>query len=255
MSRVSVAPLFRALAGLLWMGQAIVLSACEPSSEPTGAPETVENAPGPQTEQIEVLQIGEPTGRNLETTSPDRGLEGTWTGQFRCGQGAMILDIQVRRDRSSELNAIVNFKPTEHSTDTVKGGQWTAKVSFSENSRYATVQPDEWTDQPTSSHQMLTFKGRLDEPEMFLTGDVIGGAGCSKFRMARVGSHPYTGQQLETGHELAVARFDIHQIAGTWSGSFSCSGNKMDLSLLIYPDDSGNSLADILFQDKVAALK
>ena len=86
MSRVSVAPLFRALAGLLWMGSAIVLSACEPSSEPTGAPETVENAPGPQTEQIEVLQIGEPTGRNLETTSPDRGLEGTWTGQFRCGQ-------------------------------------------------------------------------------------------------------------------------------------------------------------------------
>ena len=255
MLRVSVAPPIRALAQLCVFGLGFALSACESSSDPANATATLENEPGPQTEQIEVIQIGQPTGKDVESTAPDRGLEGTWTGQFRCGQGAINLDILVTRSRSSDLNAVVNFKPTEHSTDNVKGGQWTAAVSFSKNSRYATFQPEEWIDQPSSSHQMLTFKGRLDEPEMFLTGDVIGGAGCSKFRMSRIGAHPYTGQKPATSQEPIESQFDVNRISGNWTGSFSCSGNKLDLSLQIGADNTGNTLADIRFQDPDAPLK
>ena len=76
MLRVSFAPIVRTRASLFIIAIGLALSACETEPESTSASETINNEAGSETEKIEVLQIGQPSGRNLENTSPDRGLEG-----------------------------------------------------------------------------------------------------------------------------------------------------------------------------------
>jgi hypothetical protein len=116
---------------------------------------------------------------------------------------------------------------------------------FSETSRTATFEPDSWVNQPDPSYQMLLLKGRLDRPELHITGDVLGQQSCSKFTLNRRGSHPYTGLRLE--EEEVVVEVDTDGVFGRWAGSYNCGGNKMNLKITVSPMEDESIKADVIF--------
>jgi hypothetical protein len=231
-----------------WATLTLAIAACDGSSEhrrDNDQDRESSSTLGASTPEIEIIHIGTPDGKMNEELHVDRGLEGTWTGQYKCGQGAMLLEVGIHRQQSGKLMASIQFDPSEHATDKARGGIWRARVIFTESSRTTTLEPDQWEDQPDPSYQMLLFKGRLDRPEMHLIGDVLGEQSCSKFTLTRKGPHPYTGQVLEETAELEeVPTGGIH---GQWEGSYNCGGNKMGLKLNIRAEAEDSLLADVLF--------
>jgi hypothetical protein len=233
--------------GLLVSG--LTLSACDdgPGSKENGQSATATTAPEEsRTPEIEVLHIGTPDGLADETKHPDRGLEGHWVGQYKCGQGAMNLDVQIKRQRGSGLMATVAFEPSKHAVAGVEAGTWQARMIFTESSRIATFEPDSWVDQPDESYQMLLLKGRLDRPELHITGDVLGQQSCSKFTLNRKGAHPYTGIHLEEETEV-VEEVATDGVLGRWAGSYNCGGNKMNLKITVNRQEDESIKADVLF--------
>ena len=111
------------------------------------------------------------------------GIEGTWEGQYTCGQGNTGLKLTIKAAEGRTLPAVFAFYPLEDNPSAARGSY--TMVGSLNSAGHLVFKQQAWIDQPPTYHMVdLQVTSPLDEDTDTLSGDVLD-SGCKGFSVRR----------------------------------------------------------------------
>lgn len=100
-----------------------------------------------------------------------RGLTGTYSGTYTCGQGLTGLDLDVRGFESGRVEAVFNFFPVSQNPNVPSGSFKMAGGYFSNNRLRLEARETDWIRQP-NGYIVVNLDGFLSQNATIFSGTV-----------------------------------------------------------------------------------